>query len=411
MASFINLNDSGLLDEDQREAVQAAGEMVQATLAEAKGEAAGKAFETSFAALYGAEKPAELLDLMLAQEPALLAAFEAVSAEDAQAKKDARDKFEALFAVIFSLLVRVPEKDQKARVDKLVERIVVSEGESALRLRLLLTLFNSLGVTSPLRAVVFRVILKYASQVGSRESLLAYCGLLEEWMEDWKLSRAEKKDLWLTVAEMYKAVSQPEDSLAALHTCLKLYEVEGDVAEASEAAVRFIAEAIAAPKVLDVGDVLALRAVAALAQTPKGKQLVALLQLFRDGSLAGLTEFKKKNEAVFKEHGLSYEACEAKMKLLTLSSLAGAGTELPLSAVAAKLELSEEEAEQWVVRAVTAGFLGARVDQMRRVVMVKSAFQRTFAAPEWAKLNEQLGRWIRNLERLQGALAATKVAA
>ena len=43
--------------------------------------------------------------------------------------------------------------------------------------------------------------------------------------------------------------------------------------------------------------------------------------------------------------------------------------------------------------------------------MVKSAFQRTFAAPEWAKLNEQLGRWIRNLERLQGALAATKVAA
>ena len=36
--------------------------------------------------------------------------------------------------------------------------------------------------------------------------------------------------------------------------------------------------------------------------------------------------------------------------------------------VAAKLELSEEEAEQWVVRAVTAGFLGARVDQMRRVV-------------------------------------------
>ena len=43
--------------------------------------------------------------------------------------------------------------------------------------------------------------------------------------------------------------------------------------------------------------------------------------------------FKKKNEAVFKEHGLSYEACEAKMKLLTLSSLAGAGTELPLSAV------------------------------------------------------------------------------
>merc|ERR1719271_538048 len=148
-----------------------------------------------------------------------------------------------------------------------------------------------------------------------------------------------------------------------LHTCLKLYEAsDSNLAEATDAAVAFIA----------------------LAKTKEGEKLVALLQLFRDGSLSGLKEFRKKNEKLFQEHGVDYDACESKMKLLTLSSLAGSGTELPLADVAAKLGLTEDEAERWVVRAV------------------KSAFQRTFEEKEWAKLHDQLGRWIRNLERLQG---------
>jgi translation initiation factor 3 subunit M len=411
MASFINLNDSGLLDADQKEAVKHVSEILVEQYTAVKGDAAAKSFEEKFAKLYEADAPGPLLDHLVEAEAVLIKAFEQTDAEDPALKKEARDRIEALYAVLFSLFVRLTEQEQGARLDGLVKRIVASENESPLRMRLLMTLFNALGVRSKLRAVAFRALLEYGQKVGSGAALLPYCALLEEWMEDWQLPRGEKKNLHVTVARMYFAAGRPDDSLAMLHTCLKLYEAsDSNLAEATDAAVAFIAQAIAAPKVLDVGDLLALRAVGALAKTKEGEKLVALLQLFRDGSLSGLKEFRKKNEKLFEEHGVSYDACESKMKLLTLSSLAGSGTELPLADVAAKLGLTEDEAERWVVRAVTSGFLGARVDQMRRVVLVKSAFQRTFEQPEWAKLHDQLGRWIRNLERLQGALATTKAA-
>ena len=47
----------------------------------------------------------------------------------------------------------------------------------------------------------------------------------------------------------YLSAGRPEDSLATLHACLRLYEAsDANLAEANGAAVKFIAQAIAAPK-------------------------------------------------------------------------------------------------------------------------------------------------------------------
>jgi len=183
------------------------------------------------------------------------------------------------------------------------------------------------------------------------------------------------------------------------------------VKEAAEGAVQLIRHTLMAPGVLDISDVLALRAVQGLNSTKDGR-LVELLTLFRNGDLEGFGKFSAKHKDLFGEgeDKLSHASCETKMKLLTLATLAGAGTELPLSAVAAKLKLSEDEAETWVIRAVSSGVLDARVDQPKRVVMVKSVFKRTFENDDWSKLHDQLGQWIQNLERLQETIAATEAA-
>merc|ERR1711966_43992 len=118
---------------------------------------------------------------------------------------------------------------------------------------------------------------------------------------------------------------------------------------------------------------------------------------------------KKSTDPFFATYKLSCEACLTKMRLLTLANIAQAG-ELPLSDVAKVLQMDEAEAEQWVVRAVSSQILNARVDQIKRVVLVKSAFQRSFGQDQWAKLHEQLGSWIGNLERISGVLAATRAA-
>merc|ERR1712070_693034 len=97
------------------------------------------------------------------------------------------------------------------------------------------------------------------------------------------------------------------------------------------------------------------------------------------------------------------------MRLLTLANTAQAG-ELKLSDVATALQMDEKEAEHWVVRAVSTGILNARVDQIKRVVLVKSAFERSSGTDQWSELGEQLDSWIKNLNRISSVLAQTRAA-
>merc|ERR1719238_2310635 len=272
-------------------------------------------------------------------------------------------------------------------------------------------LYNAVDVSSPLRPTIFSAILKYGDEIGAWDTIRPYCEQLETWIKDWKLPLAEQTGFFLRVAELFRAHGRNAESLAVMHKCMKLYEDGGDVAEAAEGAVMLIRHTLMAPGVLDISDVLALRAVQGLTKTKDGR-LVDMLTLFRNGDLEGFGKFSAKHKDLFGEGEgcLSFASCETKMKLLTLSTLAGAGSELPLSAVAAKLKLSEDEAETWVIRAVSSGVLDARVDQPKRMVIVKSVFKRTFEQDDWSKLHDQLGQWINNLERLQETIAASEAA-
>lgn len=391
------------MDSSPAEAIASGAEVVLAGISEAQGEAAGKAFGTKFSAL-AEEKPAVQLAALLEQEPVLTKAH--AEAED---KKDCADRLEALFGLTFMLLASVPAKEQSPFVSKIMAQLAADKSDGRKRLRFMMTLYNTVDASSPDRPVIFKSLLAYASDVEAWETILPYCALLENWMEDWKLPRLERLGLFLTVAELYQTHGLQDESLATLQTCVRLYEADGDEKEAADVALRLVTQSFMAPRVVDVANVLSYRAVRALSKGPDGK-LIDLLGLFKTGDLEGLAKFKAANAAIFEKHGISYETCESKMKLLTLSTLASSGSELPLAAVATQLDLSEEEAEKWVVRAVSAGMLDARLDQPRRIVMVKSVFKRTFEADDWTKLHESLGQWIANLERLQEAIATTRAA-
>lgn len=108
--------------------------------------------------------------------------------------------------------------------------------------------------------------------------------------------------------------------------------------------------------------------------------------------------------SVFQSCGLSEVESMKNMCLLSLVSLAGEHEEIPYSAIASTLNVKEEEVEQWVIRAVSSGLMEAKMDQLRKVVLVERCAVRQFGMKEWTSLKVRLDKWKGNVRGVLDAL-------
>lgn len=92
------------------------------------------------------------------------------------------------------------------------------------------------------------------------------------------------------------------------------------------------------------------------------------------------------------------------MCLLSLVSLAGEHEEIPYSAIASTLSIGEDEVEQWVIKAVSSGLMEAKMDQLRKVVLVERCAVRQFGMKEWTSLKTRLDTWKVNVKGVLDAL-------
>ncbi len=107
---------------------------------------------------------------------------------------------------------------------------------------------------------------------------------------------------------------------------------------------------------------------------------------------------------VFSTFGLDEEVCMKNMCLLSLVSLAGEHEEIPYGAIATTLNIPEEEVEHWVIRAVSSGLMEAKMDQLRKVVLVERCAARQFGMKEWTALKLRLDTWKSNVRGVLDAL-------
>merc|ERR1712139_67921 len=129
---------------------------------------------------------------------------------------------------------------------------------------------------------------------------------------------------------------------------------------------------------------------------------VELLEIFVEKTVSELESFVNKNKALFDgKDGLNKDECFAKMRLLTIATMAQGRSELALSDVSKALKETDAGVEKWVVRAISEGIIEARIDQLRKVVLIKSSLQRKFGKPEWKFLAGKLDAWIANLTALE----------
>lgn len=73
--------------------------------------------------------------------------------------------------------------------------------------------------------------------------------------------------------------------------------------------------------------------------------------------------------------------------------------------VAAALSCSEGEVEGWIVRAIGARLVEAKMDQVRGVAVVTRVTHRVFGAQQWIDLAESIKSWRENVAGVGQAVA------
>eukprot|EP00579_Thalassiosira_antarctica_P008640 CAMPEP_0201884726 /NCGR_PEP_ID=MMETSP0902-20130614/17520_1 /ASSEMBLY_ACC=CAM_ASM_000551 /TAXON_ID=420261 /ORGANISM="Thalassiosira antarctica, Strain CCMP982" /LENGTH=448 /DNA_ID=CAMNT_0048413733 /DNA_START=139 /DNA_END=1485 /DNA_ORIENTATION=+ len=150
--------------------------------------------------------------------------------------------------------------------------------------------------------------------------------------------------------------------------------------------------------------ILTLPAVSALQKSQPA--LYDLLKIFMEGKLQDYRDFTAMPDkmTVFATFKINEDQCMKNMCLLSLVSLAGEHEEIPYSAIASTLNVPEDNVEQWVIRAVSSGLMEAKMDQLRKVVLVERCAVRQFGKKEWGALKVRLDTWKANVKGVLDAL-------
>jgi len=356
-------------------------------------------------------------------EPALLAVAKVVAEAAADASLQTLPASPDLLGRLLEkdLLALLPEKDAEAAylvlshaagklaceaslplISSLVRTVAASAAPPAARLRVLFAAFNCVPHSRCRFALLLRA-LQLAAAEAHAEGVAHLLRHADAWAADWQLAPAELRSLRLAAYELLEKAGSP---YAALLSYLSLFEGESPaalaaVADLAAAAARAF---IAAPQAFQ-SELLDLAAVRALEGHAVHGPLFQLLTLFLTGTLADYSAFLAAQGGQ-PPAGLVHEECVAKIRLLSLASLQAAGGEASYSQVQAALAVGEEEVEAWVVRAIGAGVLEAKMDQVGRKVVITRGLQRVFGPPQWAELAARLGAWKESVGSLLEASSA-----
>ncbi|KAI5280739.1 Eukaryotic translation initiation factor 3 subunit M, partial [Ascosphaera acerosa] len=100
------------------------------------------------------------------------------------------------------------------------------------------------------------------------------------------------------------------------------------------------------------------------------------------------------------------EALRAKMRLLTLASLAASVPSRSLSydAIASALRIERAQVEGWVIDAVRAGLVEGKLSQLRGEFLVQRSTYRVFGERQGAEVQGRLMVWRQSLETVLSAI-------
>lgn len=285
-----------------------------------------------------------------------------------------------------------------------------------LRRKVLLTLFSVINQHDfvELRFPLLTLLLSFCARAGCLEELLGgsakRVATVEGWIQSWKLSDAQKKELWGLVfdAHVDDAAATYENAMKylPLHAAADLTSDE----KLRERLVRAALVTLRSPGLPTCDKLAQLPVVAALASDKQYAPLSRLLNIFAREMYSSYMAFHAEEaaQAFMTEHGLHHAACERKMRLLSLTSLCVTHKELTYAAVAEALKVEADQVEHWVVEAISAGLIAAKMDQVRSTVVVSSCLEREFGKEQFGRLRTSLDQWGTSVQGLLKVVLESK---
>ncbi|KAJ3102624.1 hypothetical protein HDU97_000408 [Phlyctochytrium planicorne] len=318
---------------------------------------------------------------------------------------------------VFNLLIALICQASNNNLSKLVKNVITPissspSGDSHQKLRILSNLYNSLEPNSNVRYEVFTAILKVAANNDEIDHIAPQLEDLDQLLTLWGSALKEKRELYLLVSDLLKSSSRHQrEAFEFLVKFLQSYDSTDakTLKSVNTQAVNVIKSAIRIPSVLNFEDVYRLDAVRALGSTP----LVDLLKIFLDQTLKDYRAFTKKHAGFVAKEGLSEEENVRKMRVLSLASLASKHIdgEVPYALIAESLELKDDSVEIWVIDGIRAGLLDAKMNQLKKTVVVSRSIHRVFTKDQWAQLGERVDEWRNNLKEVLQVIANAKLIA
>ena len=322
---------------------------------------------------------------------------------------DAPEKdLEAAVLIIGGLAQRLSPADAAKCVDQLVAAALAGTDRGSLRAATLFQLYN-MTTDAKARFPILKKILAYVREAKLAELVAPISHHVEDNYKSWNLDAAETRAVLSEVLTMLAETSgnpDPNSTEAKRILDLQLQFLStfasGDKLDAKgeEVAKAVVTAFVKATDMTFRCDLLGSPAVQALEGTKSSGALKLLTTMLTGNGVADFTAFAKSNGAVFKDLGLEEAECMGKMKLLTLCALAekSAEGEFTYAQVAEALQCGEGEVESWIVRAVGARLVEAKMDQVRGVAVVTRVNHRVFGDDQWKDLKTKLASWRENLE-------------
>jgi len=330
---------------------------------------------------------------------------------------------ECIFTVISNLVSKAQSPDDAlAMADQIANKLTAQPIEKpAIRLKILFHLYNVIDHPYG-RFLIFKRVIKLAVAGKVTDLIVPSFKRMDAFLQEWNITETDKRDIFLSATNILKDhKGYAKDSYTFLVKYLATFAEEdaSTLNEAKEEAVRAVIEFVKSPDMFQkhrsgdqsiyLCDLLEMPAIQQLERDAKYAPVYRLLEIFLTGRLNAYLEFQPANEAFLKSYGLGHEECITKMRLMSLVGLATTGSnEVSYALIRDTLKVGDDEVEYWIVRAIAAKLLEAKMDQLRQVVIIGRCTERVFGPAQWQELRRKLAVWKENINNVSRIIATAK---
>jgi len=307
---------------------------------------------------------------------------------------------EGFFLVVCSLLKKLGVEAVHQLTPKLLAVVTQStEDKVLLRLRILNNMYNILDVSPSDRYDIFATAMNFALATRNSELFIPHFKDIDKRIKEWGIDGKQLRDLYKKITDIYKT-SKSAQAYDWTVKYLLTFDNEKESEEATKAAVTAALDVIKSPDLFVFDKLLDISAVKRLEDNKTHSAVYQLLKIFVNDTMDAFKAFADSHADFLKSVGLDRDQCTRKLRLLSLATLGAANREIPYTLIAKTLHIDEGEVESWIITAISEGILEAKMDQLKRIVIVTRCIQRVFTKAQWKHLADNLDSWKSNVQVL-----------